>query len=38
MTFGQRLTALKKAKKLSQGDLGEKINTSGDIIGRYERD
>ena len=24
--------------KLSQGDLGKKVRTSGDIIGRYERD
>ncbi len=38
MTFGQRLTALRKAKKLSQGDLGKIVKTSGDIIGRYERD
>ncbi|MCT1525698.1 helix-turn-helix domain-containing protein [Sphingobacterium hotanense] len=37
MTFGQRLIALRKAKKLSQGDLGKKVGTSGDIIGKYER-
>jgi len=38
MTFGQRMIALRKAKKLSQGDMGKKVGTSGDIIGRYERD
>ncbi|MFC3199530.1 helix-turn-helix domain-containing protein [Parapedobacter deserti] len=38
MTFGQRLITLRKAKKLSQGDLGREVGTSGDIIGRYERD
>ena len=29
---------MRKAKKLSQGDLGKEVGTSGDIIGRYERD
>lgn len=29
---------MKKAKKLSQDDLGKKVGTSGDITGRYERD
>ncbi|WP_257667183.1 helix-turn-helix domain-containing protein [Parapedobacter tibetensis] len=38
MTFGQRLITLRKARKLSQGDLGKEVGTSGDIIGRYERD
>lgn len=38
MTFGQRMIELRKAKKLSQGDLGKKVGTWGDIIGRYERD
>ncbi len=38
MTLGQRLITLRKAKKLSQGDLGKKVETSGDIIGRYEMD
>lgn len=32
------MTQLRKRKKLSQKDLGKKIGTSGDIIGRYERD
>ena len=38
MTLGQHITALRKQKKLSQSDLGKEIGTSGDIIGRYERD
>jgi transcriptional regulator with XRE-family HTH domain len=28
----------KNCKKLSQSDLGKAVGTSGDIIGRYERD
>jgi len=38
MTLGQNITVLRKQKKLSQNDLGKKVGTSGDIIGRYERD
>jgi len=38
MTLGQQISKLRKQKKLSQNDLGKKIGTSGDIIGRYERD
>jgi transcriptional regulator with XRE-family HTH domain len=38
MTLGQRITDLRKRFKLSQSELGKKIGTSGDIIGRYERD
>lgn len=38
MTLGEHITQLRKRKKLSQNDLGKKIGTSGDIIGRYERD
>ncbi|WP_456440305.1 helix-turn-helix domain-containing protein [Psychroserpens sp.] len=38
MTLGQHITKLRKQKKLSQNDLGKEIGTSGDIIGRYERD
>lgn len=38
MTLGQHITSLRKAKDLSQGQLGKKVGTSGDIIGRYERD
>lgn len=38
MTFGQQITALRKRKGLSQNDLGKKVGSSGDIIGKYERD
>ena len=38
MTLGQQITALRKKKGLSQSDLGKALGTSGDIIGRYERD
>ncbi len=38
MTLGQHITTLRKAKKLSQSELGKEVGTSGDIIGRYERD
>ncbi len=38
MTLGQHITKLRKQLKLSQNDLGKKVGTSGDIIGRYERD
>ena len=37
MTLGAHINSLRKAKKLSQGELGKKVGTSGDIIGRYER-
>ena len=37
MTLGEHISQLRKRKKLSQNDLGKKIGTSGDIIGRYER-
>lgn len=38
MTLGQHITSLRKARKFSQSELGKKVGTSGDIIGRYERD
>lgn len=38
MTFGERITYARKQKKLTQGDLGKVVGTSGDIIGKYERD
>jgi transcriptional regulator with XRE-family HTH domain len=38
MALGQNITKLRKQLKLSQNDLGKKVGTSGDIIGRYERD
>jgi transcriptional regulator with XRE-family HTH domain len=38
MTFGEHVTTLRKRKGLSQNDLGKAVGTSGDIIGKYERD
>ena len=38
MTIGEHISLLRKRKKLSQASLGKQIGTSGDIIGRYERD
>ncbi len=38
MTIGEHIALLRKRKKLSQSALGKTIGTSGDIIGRYERD
>jgi len=38
MTLGQHITKLRKELKLSQNGLGKEVGTSGDIIGRYERD
>ncbi|GAA0563691.1 helix-turn-helix domain-containing protein [Chitinophaga japonensis] len=37
MTIGEHIMLLRKQKGLSQADLGKQIGTSGDIIGRYER-
>lgn len=37
-TFGKKMTALRKEKKISQGELAKMINTSTSVIGRYERD
>lgn len=38
MTLGEHITTLRKRKKLSQAELGKIVGTSGDIIGKYERD
>jgi transcriptional regulator with XRE-family HTH domain len=38
MTIGEHIMLLRKKKELSQAELGKRIGTSGDIIGRYERD
>ncbi len=38
MSLGQRMTDLRKKHKMSQSELGKRVGTSGDIIGRYERD
>jgi transcriptional regulator with XRE-family HTH domain len=37
MAFGERLTVVRKRKKLSQSDVGKKIGINGDAYGRYER-
>lgn len=37
MTFGEKLSLLRKQLKWSQDDLAKKIGTSAPIIGRYER-
>lgn len=37
MTLGEHIQTLRKKINLSQAALGKKIGTSGDIIGRYER-
>jgi len=38
MTFCERITYARKQKKMTQSDLGKMVGTSGDIIGKYERD
>ncbi len=37
-TFGNKVAALRKAKKISQGELAKMLSTSASVIGRYERD
>ena len=37
MTLGEHIHTLRKKQGLSQGELGKLVGTSGDIIGRYER-
>ena len=38
MTFGNRLTSIRKERKVSQSDLGIKAGVHANLIGRYERD
>lgn len=38
MTLGEHISVLRKKKKLAQNELGKRAGTSGDLIGRYERD
>lgn len=38
MTIGEHIMLLRKKKGLSQAALGKSVGTSGDIIGRYERE
>ena len=35
--IGERITFLRKKKKLSQADLAKVIGASRDMIGKYER-
>jgi len=37
-TFGKKIAALRKGRKMSQGELAKELNTSTSVIGRYERD
>ena len=37
MTFGERLTQVRKKKNLSQAEVGKKIGINGDACGRDER-
>lgn len=37
MNFGKKIHSLRKEANLSQEDVAKKIDTSGAIIGRYER-
>ena len=37
MDFGDRMVQVRKEKRLSREELGKRIDTSGAIIGRYER-
>ena len=35
--FGKKIADLRKQQNMSQQQVAEKINTSGPIVGRYER-
>ena len=37
MNLGDKITALRKQKNISQGDLAKTVGVSREIIGRYER-
>jgi transcriptional regulator with XRE-family HTH domain len=37
MTFGERLTVVRKRKGWNQADVGKKVGINGDAYGRYER-
>ena len=38
MSFGQRLTEIRKKRKFSQEELANLLGTKGPAIGRYERE
>jgi transcriptional regulator with XRE-family HTH domain len=37
LLFGERLTQIRKKKKLSQSEVGKLLGIDGDAYGRYER-
>ncbi len=37
-TFGKRITALRKERKMTQEELAKLLKTSISVIGRHERD
>ena len=37
MEFGERLVAIRKEKKMSQGELAQKVGIHANVLGRYER-
>jgi DNA-binding XRE family transcriptional regulator len=37
MTFEEKITYARKQKKMTQGDLGKIVGTSGDIIGKIQK-
>ncbi len=37
MNFGEKITIVRKKKKLSQAQLGKRSGVNGDIVGKYER-
>lgn len=38
ISFGKRLTEVRKNKKMSQDEVGKLVGVHGAVIGRYERD
>jgi len=38
MSFGKRLTELRKEKKISQTELAQQLDLHKNVLGRYERD
>ena len=38
ISFGKKISMLRKDKNMNQGDLAAKLNTSISVISRYERD
>lgn len=38
MSFGKRLSAVRKERKISQGELAVKAGVHSNLIGRYERE